>query len=294
MRKIRALIILILFIALASIVFAEPLYYESLRQVKYDQICPKTNQPNYVLISWNMGGLVSCRNKKSMNVIANILRDADIVVLQNVRSINGIKMNIEELAKMLDTKDRNWDYITSRNVDGDRGDIAFLWDMGKVNINNVHMIRTSRSCGHLMERAPVIGSFIFNKERFRIVSFVVSSSNEKAQKEIGNYISCDRLNKDPLVALGNFNLPSRKVNPIFREYGFINQTDSKSTFLKDKSGGLFLHKAYNHIFTNNSIEVCRSGVLDFTGTVDNLQEAKEISDHLPVFIIFRPRSDKKL
>ena len=287
--KVMILAMTLLFFALVGTVLAEPLYYESLRRVKYNPVCSKSNQPYFVLVSWNMGEYSTNKTRKALETMADILRDADIVVLQNIQSSQGTKMDIKKIAQMLDMKDKNWDFITSEKVDG-KGDLAFLWDTKKISIHNVHMIRTSRSCGHYMEHAPVIGSFIFNKEKFQIVSFIAASSEEKAQKEISDYIGCDRFNRDSLIALGDFNLPPGKVNPLFREYGFVNQTESRRSMVKNKINRSCSHRTSSHIFTkNSSVDVCASGVVDLANIINDHEDVKNVSEHMPVFIIFQPK-----
>ena len=93
----------------------------------------------------------------------------------------------------------------------------------------------------------------------------------------------------PLILAGDFNVD--KANPIFDDFknngynaGISNQ---KTTLKRDCSGNEYLNYPIDNIFFSMKIDKIDSGVIDFVRFCEDLEMARKLSDHLPVYITFK-------
>jgi endonuclease/exonuclease/phosphatase family metal-dependent hydrolase len=97
----------------------------------------------------------------------------------------------------------------------------------------------------------------------------------------------ERLQTDAIFILGDFNLDENHTvwNPLYK-MGFKPAIKNTATTLKRKckNGSYVNHSIDNIYYNTNKITFVKSGVLDFVTSCANLESARKISDHLPVFL----------
>ena len=95
-----------------------------------------------------------------------------------------------------------------------------------------------------------------------------------------------RYGDDHLLILGDFNLAeSHYAFDELKDAGYQPViTDQKTSLRMKRKDGLHLANEYDNIFFETGpLRVGASGVVDFTGEFRTLRQARQISDHLPVF-----------
>jgi endonuclease/exonuclease/phosphatase family metal-dependent hydrolase len=65
------------------------------------------------LLSWNIENLGKSKSDKTINYIANALRDYDIIAIQEVVAGYGGAQAVARLADELNRKGAKWDYVIS-------------------------------------------------------------------------------------------------------------------------------------------------------------------------------------
>ena len=154
----------------------------------------------------------------------------------------------------------------------------------------------SITIGFFYDEEPYIGKFRTKTGKTLIIaSFHARPIKQNPQEEISNFPLIDSQfeNKNILI-MGDFNYSysssSRAFQPII-EKGYVACLSGKvKTSLKRKktSRGYYLSRAYDNILYNrNNIhtEGCKS--LDLVEKLGDLKKAQKVSDHLPVYGVFR-------
>ncbi|MNL55569.1 hypothetical protein D3C87_1789920 [compost metagenome] len=92
-----------------------------------------------------------------------------------------------------------------------------------------------------------------------------------------------------LVFIGDFNCPqSHSVFNPLKKTGYTSILQNQKTSLKHKcKNNNCLSSEFDNIFYKlNSLEYKNSGVIPFYKTFNSLQEARKISDHIPIWFEF--------
>ena len=87
------------------------------------------------LLSWNIENLGSSKSQSDLLYIVNILKDYDVVALQEVVAGDGGAQAVAKLADELNRKGFKWDYMVSNPTSSSAYKTeryAFLWKTNKV------------------------------------------------------------------------------------------------------------------------------------------------------------------
>lgn len=247
------------------------------------------------IVTWNIRHLGRTKTDDDIYQIANLLRDFDIVAIQEV--VAKDPAGAQAVAKIADELNRmgaQWDYQISDPTKSPTPQhserYAFLWKPSKVNI--VHRAYLDQELEDICYREPFIAKFRSkNKDDdFYIINYHSRKYTDKPEEEIIHFIDYpERLNSDRIIIAGDFNLSETHDvwRPIYRK-GFDNAISSQKTTLKTKckDGDYLSHPIDNIYFTSGILKV-QAESIDFIKECENLQRAREISDHLPVYMQFR-------
>lgn len=123
-----------------------------------------------------------------------------------------------------------------------------------------------------------------------MVNYHSRTYKEKPEQEIIHFIDYpERLDSDRIIIAGDFNLTEKHDvwRPLYR-VGFKNALSNQLTTLKWKcKNGDYLSRAIDNIYFLPGITKLQAGSMDFVQDCANLKRAREISDHLPIFIEFQ-------
>lgn len=245
------------------------------------------------ILTWNIQDLGKTKNNEEIYFIANILKDFDIVALQEVVAKDpGGARAVAKIADALNRLGSKWDYSISNPTNSSSNYVseryAFLWKTSKIRLEKKAFL--DKELEDEIEREPYIGLFEFtqNKTSFYIVNMHARTYNNQPEMEISNFkYYPKRFETDNLIILGDFNLNEKHTvwNPLYK-IGFASAIKNTPTTLKRKckNGNYTNHSIDNIYFNTKILKLITSGVVDFVKNCSRLSNARLISDHLPVFL----------
>lgn len=254
-----------------------------------------SNSTAISLVSWNIRHLGRTKTEDDIHQIANLLRNFDIVAIQEV--VAKDPAGAQAVAKIVDELNRmgnQWDYQISDPTTSPSPNIseryAFLWKPSRVQI--VHRAYLDKELEDICYREPFIAAFKAKGKStpFYVVNYHSRKYNDKPEEEIIHFIDYpERLQSNRILIAGDFNLNENHAvwRPIYHK-GFQNALFNQKTTLKVKcKNSDYLAHSIDNIYFTPGIEKIQAESIDFIENCENLERAREISDHLPVFIQFQ-------
>lgn len=302
MWKLRIIVSTFLFFSLSSCQFLEnhtdisKKWVESSNETTTAEISfPKPSDSTTIsIVSWNIRHLGRTKTEEDIYEIANLLRNFDIVAIQEV--VAKDPAGAQAVAKIADELNRmgfQWDYQVSDPTKSPSVYIseryAFLWKPSRVQI--VHRAYLDTELEDLCYREPFIAEFRprGKEESFYLINYHSRKYDDNPEEEIIHFIDYPkRLNSDRILIAGDFNLSETHDvwRPFYRN-GFANAIKNQRTTLKWKcKDGDYLSHPIDNIYFSSAIKKVEAGSIDFVISCENLKRAREISDHLPVFLEF--------
>ena len=243
------------------------------------------------IISWNIRDFGKTKNTEELEKIAHIIKDADIVAIQEVVSGYGGAQAVAKLSDILNRKGAKWDYIVSDPTKSSKymtERYAFIWKTKRIKIKNRGTLIKELELE--IEREPLLVDFYIDGKRFSVMNFhsIPHSKNPRIEIEkLTDYI----INKSnsPLLLAGDFNLSEDdNVFKRFLSNDYLPSLTNKKTTLKYKCDiGNYLNYNIDNIFYSSDIQKLKSDVIDFVITCDEIENARKLSDHLPVYLKFK-------
>lgn len=259
---------------------AETLYVTNIEK----RDCP---HDSIVLVSWNVCNFGRSKSTETISFMAKLLKNADIVALQEVSTSDWGAQAVAKLADELNRTGFKWDYAVSDPTEGPGKErFAFLWKTSRMTVipRKAFLSTVLRD---LIDREPAYIKIRVGEKTVTLVSFHLRpmSKNPLAEVEaLGK--NPEEFSSDQVILVGDFNLNHKQLFPVFENLLGARHNIEGKTSLKNKSdNGGHLSKEYDNIFTRG-VAVCHSAIIDFVPLFENFKKAREISDHLPVFIVF--------
>jgi len=247
----------------------------------------------FSLVTWNIQDLGGSKNDEEILFIAKILKDYDLVALQEVvgKDPAGGKA-VARIADALNRLGSKWDYSISNATKSSSSyaseRYAFLWKTSKFRLKKRAYLDSELQSK--IEREPYIGFFECKKNNntFYLVNMHARTYNKHPEIEISNFKRYpQRFKTDNLIILGDFNLNEKHTvwNPLYK-IGFTSAVSNQPTTLKRKCKyGNYLNYPIDNIYFNTKyFKAQKSYVIDFVSACENLEIARNISDHLPVVL----------
>ena len=246
------------------------------------------------LISWNIKDLGQSKNDSEIAFIVNILKDFDIVAIQEVVAKDPAgAQKVAQIVDALNRKGSKWGYSISNPTKSPSAYIseryALLWKTSKINIKGKAYLDSELA--DLVYREPYIAEFQLkdNNSHFHVVNFHSRKHTEHPELEIQHFKNYpERLNTDKLLIAGDFNLNEKhKVWDDLYQKGYNTALKNSKTTLKQKcKNGNYLSHDIDNIYYSTKLKHINSGKLDYISKCENLKSARLISDHLPVYLEF--------
>lgn len=244
------------------------------------------------LISWNLKDLGQSKDDTEFKFIANTIRNADIIAIQEVVAISGGAQAVARLADELNRMGAAWDYkISDPTLSSSykRERYAFLWKKHRIKLVGEPWLQKGEYAT-LIEREPYFGTFSALGKTFTIVSFHAITSSKQPETEIKyfKFLPVQYPNLK-LIFVGDFNLPESHTvfNPL-KSAGYKSALKNQKTTLKQQCvDGVCLKSEYDNIFYQSShIKLISSGIIPFYKNLPSMEDANKISDHVPVVLKF--------
>ncbi|SDH29809.1 endonuclease/exonuclease/phosphatase family protein [Winogradskyella thalassocola] len=246
------------------------------------------------LITWNIQNLGQSKDSTEIAFIVNILKDFDIVAIQEVVAKHPAgAQKVAQIADELNRKGSKWDYRISDPTKSPSVYMseryAFLWKTSKVDLKGRAYL--DDELASVIFREPYIAKFKMKNSdsTFHVINFHSRKYNDNPELETQYFkYYQERLSADKLLIAGDFNLNEKHEvwNDLY-EQGFKSALKDQKTTLKQKcSMGDYLSHEIDNIYYSKGMTFQKSGVVDFVQHCENLILSRMISDHLPVFLEF--------
>ncbi len=239
------------------------------------------------LLSWNIENLGSSKSEDEITFIANTVKDYDVLAIQEVVAGDGGAQAVAKLADALNRMGAKWDYTISDPTSSSAYKTeryAFFWKTSKVKKIGEAWLEKNY---HLeIDREPYYCTFEHKGKQFTIANFHAITKSRQPETEIKYFKFLPAQYPTlSLIFVGDFNCPQSHTvfNPL-RKLGylpiFINQRTSLKKECKEDD---CLASEFDNIWYDTSkISVSNSKVIHFYESFETLNEARKISDHIPL------------
>ena len=243
------------------------------------------------MISWNLENFGKSKSDAAIGFMANVIKEYDIVAIQEVVAGYGGAQAVAKLADELNRKGSKWEYTISdptTSTPNKTERYAFIWKTAP--LKKIGKAWLEKKYALVMEREPYLCTFEYNKKQFTVVSFHAITKSQQPEREIKYFkyfpSAYPKLN---LIFAGDFNCPqSNSVFDPLRKMGYASALVNQKTSLKRScKNGVCLASEYDNLFFSKSkIRKLNSGVIPFYQNFQSLKEARTISDHCPIWMEF--------
>ena len=254
--------------------------------------------PALTIVSWNIRDFGQSRSDLEIRAIAQVIKHADIVAIQEVVAIHpGGAQAVARLAEQLNRMGTEWDYRISDPTHSTSGHIseryAYLWKTSKVTLTGGRPRLLSELSAYV-EREPYMIQFRINAKILTVMNYhaCTHTANFPERSEIlaiSKWLISNHL--ENIIWAGDMNLAidDAAFRPILK-HGFTNVLNGEKTSLKKScNDGDYLSSAEDNIlYFLNDFMLSDFGVLDFVagGPCDAVEKKRvSYSDHLGVKII---------
>lgn len=243
------------------------------------------------ILSWNLENFGQSKSESDISYIAMTLKNYDIIAIQEVVAGYGGVQAIARLAEELNRKGAKWDYTISDPTSSSAYKTeryAFLWKTSQVKKIGKAWLEKKY---HLeIEREPYYCTFEYEGKQFTIVNFHAITKKQQPETEIKYFKFLPQeyphLN---LIFLGDFNCPQSHTvfNPL-KKMGYQSVFQNQKTSLKKACKmDICLASEFDNIWYNAAkIKINRAAPILFYLSFTSLQEARIISDHIPIWMEF--------
>ncbi|RRQ48638.1 endonuclease [Maribacter algicola] len=248
------------------------------------------SQESISLVSWNIRDFGKSKNSAELEQIAEIVRDADILAIQEVVAGYGGAQAVAKLSDILNRKGAQWDYVISDPTNSSKyvtERYAFIWKTRHIKIKNRGAL--IKDLVYLVDREPFYLDFYLDGEKVTVLNFHSRPHDNNPEAEIAA-ISAYLAKNDsyhPIILAGDFNVDEKEA--VFDEIkglDFKAAISNQPTTLKHACDGHnYLNYPIDNIFYRG-VRKEKGSVIDFVKVCENLEDSRKLSDHLPVYLSF--------
>lgn len=241
--------------------------------------------------SWNLQHFGDKKPDSAITLIAHILKDLDVVALQEIVTGQGGARAVARLVTQLNRSGEQWDYVISDPTSGSNAQeqerYAFIWKKNKVKRKGRYSLAAPYE--RPVSREPFLCTFIAGGLEFTLVNFHALPKKKLPETEI-KYLKYfpEQYTGQHLIFLGDFNCPqSHTVFYPLKAQGYKPAlTGVKTTLRQNCTGEHCMASEYDNIFFPEAeFRMLKSGVLPFYHHYNNdMKAARKLSDHVPVFV----------
>jgi deoxyribonuclease-1-like protein len=246
------------------------------------------------IASFNIQAFGATKSRKAhvMDILARVVREFDIVAVQEIRSTD--QDLIPNFVDLINRTDRYYDYVIGPRVGraSNLEQYAFLFDSATVEVDRSQLY-TIADPDDLLLREPLVAWFRVRGPpsdqafTFTLVNVHADAENTKVEldtlADVYRAVRDDGRREDDVIILGTLNVDDRNLGRLGQIPGITwvisaTPTDTRGTAQLDN---IVFHSGATSEFTG------RGGIFDFLRRYNlTLEEALEVSDHMPVWAEF--------
>lgn len=246
-------------------------------------------QPN--LLSWNLADFGSSKSDSTIIFIANQIKDYDIVALQEIVVNPSGAQAVARLAEELNRTGSKWDYAISDPTSSSAYKTeryAYLWQSAKVQLVGEPWLEKKYALE--IDREPFYATFHYQDKEFTVVNFHAITKKRQPETEIKYFKFLPEQYPDlNLLFVGDFNCPETHsvFNPL-KKMGYFPAFENQKTTLRSQCTEQdCLASPYDNMYYRlDKIKIVQQGILPFYLHFYSLNDARKISDHIPIWIQF--------
>ena len=246
------------------------------------------------LVSWNIENLGKSKSSQEIVAIATIVKDFDIIAVQEVVAGPGGAQAIARLANVLNQKGASWDYVISNPTSSSAYKTeryAFLWKTSRVK--KIGKAWLEKKYHIEIDREPYFCTFDYQGKQFTLANFHAITKNRQPETEIKyfKFLPAQYPNLN-LIFTGDFNCPqSHSVFTPLKKIGYQSILVKQKTSLKKecKNGVCLASEFDNMYYQTSKVRFIKCGVIHFYENFDSLISARKLSDHIPIWFEFTLR-----
>jgi len=278
-----------IFLILVSLFFTLGLQSNEIGNASGRDIPANNFNTSYVICSWNLKDFGFTKSDHILDFIAKTISGCDIVAIQEVVAGEGGVETVGRLYRKLNSKSDQWRYIVSAPTSGNsykRERYSFFWKKDRVQLSDKPWLEKKYSLE--IDREPYLATFLINGKAYTLVNYHAITQRMQPEKEIKyfKYFPNEYPGKK-LLFMGDFNCPQTHTvfNPL-KTMGYkAALTDEKTTLKINCHNKDCLASAFDQFFYKpDEFKVDSSWVFHFYRSFNSLEEARLVSDHLPIFI----------
>ncbi len=242
--------------------------------------------------SWNLKDFGKTKSDTEIDFIAQTINKFDIVLIQEVVAKDpGGAQAVARLAIVLNRKGTKWDYVVSNptfssSYKAER--YAFLWKQSSVKLIGFPWLEETLKM--VLDREPFYATFEKISQQFTLVNFHAVTKSKQPEREVKYFkLLPPQYPLLNLIFCGDFNLPQSHTvfNPL-KKKGYTPALINQKTSLKMQyiDNECLASEFDNFYFDAGKLTMKRSGIIPFYDAFSNLEEARQISDHVPIYFEF--------
>lgn len=247
---------------------------------------------NIRMCTWNLKDFGNTKNESEIKYIAGILKNYDVNAIQEVVAKTGGTQAVARLVDALNRSGSTWDYCISNPTTSSASSserYAFIWNKSKVS--KIGDAWLEKKYNLQIDREPYFATFIGDGKTFTLVTFHAISKSRQPETEIKYFkflpAEYPKLN---LIFCGDFNLSeSHSVFDALKAMGYSSLLQGQKTSLRNRclSDGCLASEYDNIFYKPTTFKVISKGIVHFYKDFPDLETAKGISDHVPMWWVFQ-------
>jgi len=255
---------------------------------------PAQQKGSIRIASFNIQVFGTSKAKKPlvMDVLAGIVRNFDIVAIQEIRCKD--QDLIPSFIDLINSTGRRYDYVIGPRLGrtSSKEQYAFLYDMETIEVDRSQLY-TVADPDDLLHREPRVGWFrvrgVAPDQAFTFSLVNIHTDPDETDQELDTLddvfrvVRDDGRQEDDVIILGDLNVDDRHLGELGQISGMtwvISATPTNTRGTAQYDNIVFQSQATRE-FTG------RGGVFDFLRQYNlSVEEALEVSDHLPVWAEF--------
>lgn len=256
---------------------------------------PETNQEVIRIASFNIQafGPTKASHEQVLPYLAAICRNFDLIAVQEIRGSE--QAMLPHFVNLINQGQSTYGFVISPPLgrsDSYREQTAFILNQATVQLDNAYAY-TLQDPDDVMIREPFVGWFRAVRAKpeaaftFSLVNLHLDSRRANLElpylEQVFRAVRKDGRGEDDVLLIGDFNAGERGIERSFRRTGLVPVLKNTATNTRGNRqyDNLILDLRATREFTG------RSGVFDFLREFNlTMEQALEISDHLPVWAEF--------
>lgn len=239
-------------------------------------------------------GEAKLNDAEAMQAIVAILKNFDLVAIQEVRSVS--QDILPQLISLLNADGHHYDYALGPRLgrSNSKEQYAFVFDTQTIEMDR-NQLYTVDDPDDLLHREPLVGWFRARgpspEHAFTFSLVTIHTDPDETNQELDvlddvffKVREDPRRGEDDVIMLGDFNAKATAMRQLGQIKGLVKVVNGETptnTLHNAQYDNILFHDAATTEFTG------RGGVLDFMRQYNlTQQQAQRVSDHLPVWAEF--------